>query len=115
MRTTELLSVCRFTAGTPSAITVAEALIGLRVWVCEFIDAGLILRPIAGALSGAAAVAVWPPSEAVSCMATRPSSCHMGCVPAEEIVTGSGDNVAKKGKSSILGVREAHSLGVHAS
>ena len=58
MRTTELLSVCRFTAGTPSAITVAEALIGLRVWVCEFIDAGLILMPIAGALSGAPAVAV---------------------------------------------------------
>ena len=58
MQTAELLTVCRFTPGTPSAIKVAEALIGLRVRVCELIDAGLILMPIAGALSRAAAIAV---------------------------------------------------------
>ena len=58
---------------------------------------------------------LWPPLEAVSGIATRPSSCHMGCVSYEEMVIGSGDSVAKYEKSSSLGVIGVHSLGVHAS
>ena len=53
MRTTELLSFCRFTPGTPLAITVAEVLRVLRVWVYESVDVELILMPIVGAAAGA--------------------------------------------------------------